>query len=135
MYGAILKIGNFDFILWFKKINLVEALEKAEDQTLDSLEKLNEEFSSILVSYPYKKHYIYPEIQNPDEESEEESDQDEVNEPYEMIELQEVNENQSDVRVEPLEPINQCFVLTHSVYTIKRQYKIFTLMVDSFRND
>ena len=50
------------FILWFHKINLVEALEKAEDQTLDSLEKLNEEFSSILVSYPYKKHYIYPEI-------------------------------------------------------------------------
>ena len=45
-----------------EKINLVEALEKAEDQTLDSLEKLNEEFSSILVSYPYKKHYIYPEI-------------------------------------------------------------------------
>ena len=56
------KLVSFIFILWFHKINLVEALEKAEDQTLDSLEKLNEEFSSILVSYPYKKHYIYPEI-------------------------------------------------------------------------
>ena len=112
MYDAVLKIGNFDLIFWFqKKINLVEALEKAEDQTLDSLEKLNEEFSSILVSYLYNKHYIYPEIQNPDEESEEESDQDEVNESYEMIELQEANENQPDVRVEPLEPINQCFSL------------------------
>ena len=59
---AILKIGNFISILWSHKINLVEALEKAEDQTLDSLEKLNEEFSSILVSDTYKKHYIYPKI-------------------------------------------------------------------------